>query len=135
MERVPVHPALFTADGGALLGARCPDCARWQFPAAADCPYCGGAACAAQPLGRRGTLYLFTAVHARPPGYHGALPFGLGVVELPEGLRVIARLTECDPARLTPGMPVQLVVVPLHVDDAGREVVSYAFAPAADGAS
>ena len=35
---------------------------------------------------------------APPPGYQGEVPYGIGVVELPEGVRVITRLTESDPA-------------------------------------
>ena len=44
-----------------------------------------------------GTLWGWTAVTAPPPGYDGELPFGFGVVELTDGLRVITRLTESDP--------------------------------------
>ena len=62
-------------------------------------------------------------------GYQGSTPFGFGVVELPEGLRVIARLTEPDPARLSAGQPMRLAIVPLHTDDEGNDVVTYAFAP------
>jgi len=51
------------------------------------------------------------------------------VVDLPEGLRLITRLTEADPAALRFGMPMKLVIVPLHVDEDGREVMTYAFAP------
>ena len=63
--------------------------------------------------------------------YERDVPFGFGVVELPEGLRVITRLTEADPSRLVFAQPMQLDVVPLHVDDNGRTVVTYAFAPGA----
>ena len=69
------------------------------------------------------------AVTAPPPGYLGATPFGIGVVELPEGIRVISRLTESDPALLQSGQPMELQIVALHVDDDGNDVVTYAFAP------
>ena len=59
----------------------------------------------------------------------GEVPFGFGVVELPEGLRVITRLTEAAPSRLVFGQSMRLDVVPLHVDDDGRTVVTYAFTP------
>ena len=58
------------------------------------------------------------------------MPFGVGVVELPEGVRVITRLTESDPARAGPGQPMELRIVPLHPDEDGNDVVTYAFAPA-----
>lgn len=133
-ERVPIHPGLFTMEGesGArLLGGLCPSCRRVHFPRLPTCPYCSAGDCSEQPLSPSGTLYLYTAVLSRPPGYKGDVPFGFGVVELPEGLRVITRITETEPGKLRPGMPMQLVLVRLHRDDQGRDVVSYAFAPVA----
>lgn len=124
---VPVREGLF-ADGH-LLGGRCAACERHHFPASSRCPYCGSDAVAGAPLSDRGTLWAWTAVTAAPPGYRGEVPFGFGVVELVEGVRVITRLTEADPARLAFGMPMHLVVDELHTDDDGNRVVSYAFAP------
>ena len=67
--------------------------------------------------------------HRPPPGYEGEIPFGVGIVELPEGVRVIGRLTEGDPAALRLGQAMELRVVPLHTDADGHDVVTYAFAP------
>ncbi len=127
----PIAPGLFTSsdDGVRLLASRCSKCACLQFPAADTCPYCGHDACAAHAVGPAGTLFLFTSVASRPPGYRGALPFGFGVVELREGLRVVTRLTEPDPTKLRAGQAMHLVVTPLFTDDDGTPVVSYAFAP------
>jgi uncharacterized OB-fold protein len=74
-------------------------------------------------------LWAWTAVTHPPPGYRGEVPYGFGVVELPEGLRVVSRLSEADPGRLRAGQPVHLVLETLHTDDDGRSVVTYAFAP------
>ena len=64
---------------------------------------------------------------APPPGYRSEIPFGFGVVELGhEQLRVITRLTESDPARLTVGQPMQLVAETLPGED-GEPVVTWAF--------
>ena len=132
---VPVNAGLFelAPDGtGNLLGGFCGACGRVHFPPTANCPYCSADGCQVRPLSSDGTLCLFTSVVNRPPGYAGEVPFGFGVVELPEGLRIIARLTETDPDRLAFGMPVRLMFVPLHVDADGRQVITYAFAPSAD---
>jgi len=43
---------------------------------------------------------------------------------------VIARLTESDPAALSLACPMELRIVPLHVDGDGNDVITYAFAPA-----
>jgi uncharacterized OB-fold protein len=80
-------------------------------------------------LSPRGTLWAWTTVTAPPPGYRGETPYGVGVVELPEGIRVIARLTESDAGALEVGQSMELRIVPLHTDDEGRTVVTFAFAP------
>ena len=56
-------------------------------------------------------------------------PFGVGLVQLDDVVRVEARLTESDPAKLDFGMPVELRVVPFYVDAAGDEIMTFAFAP------
>jgi uncharacterized OB-fold protein len=127
MPTRPVHEGLFTDHR--LVGGRCGDCGRHHFPAAAICPYCDAAEVTHVELSETGTLWGWTAVTAAPPGYGGEVPFGFGVVELPEGLRVISRIEEADPARLAFGVPVRFALVPLHTDEDGTEVVTYTFAP------
>jgi uncharacterized OB-fold protein len=129
----PIVPGLFTTTGAQprLVAARCEACARLHFPATTSCVYCGGADCRACEVGPAGVLFLFTSVATRPPGYRGTVPFGFGVVELPEGVRVVTRLTEADVTKLRPGQPMRLVVEALCTDDDGTPVVSYAFAPEA----
>jgi uncharacterized OB-fold protein len=130
--RIPVHDGLFRTDAAGsarLVGGRCDACARHHFPRLTTCPYCSAEQVEEVLLSRAGTLWGWTAVTAAPPGYAGEVPFGFGVVELPEGLRVITRLTESVPAHLEFGQPMELVVTPLHTDDEHGVVVTYAFAP------
>ena len=127
-----VHDGLFRldADGSVrLLGGYSPSSGKHHFPVLPACPYTGADDVEPVELSNHGTLWGWTAVTAAPPGYDGVVPFGVGVVELPEGLRVITRITESDPARLEFGQPMRLVVAPLHTDDDGTEVVTYAFEP------
>jgi uncharacterized OB-fold protein len=131
MAQVPIHPGLFTLPddprGPRLLAARCAACGKYHFPAATTCPYCSGAECTVDAIGAHGTLYLHTVVQARPPGYRGPLPYGFGIVELPEGLRVVSRLTEARLEELRPGLPLTLEIAPLFTNDAGDEVLSFAY--------
>ncbi|HKA93549.1 MAG TPA: OB-fold domain-containing protein [Acidimicrobiia bacterium] len=128
MPSRPVHEGLFT--DRRLVGGRCGRCGRYHFPAAAVCPYCDAAEVTRVELSETGTLWGWTSVTAAPPGYAGEVPFGFGVVELPEGLRVISRIEEADPTRLSFGAPVRFALVPLHTDEDGTEVVTYSFSPA-----
>ena len=136
MATIPIRDGLFDLDQTPprLLGGRCAGCGRHHFPAQPACPYCGGV-CERVCLAERGTLALATVVRNAPPGYRGRAPYGFGVVELPEGLRIITPLTESRLDRLQPGTPVRLVIQPLFTDDEGREVVSWAFAPVASSAA
>ena len=73
-----------------------------------------------------GTLWAWTAVVAPPPGYEGPVPYGFGIVELPDdGLRVVTRLAEADPTVLSAGQPMRFTT--LAVADG---VDSWAFEPA-----
>ncbi len=87
-------------------------------------------------LPRRGRLWAWTTQDFPPPSppYTGAsgrdfVPFGVGFVELPDEVKVEARLTESSPDVLAPGMEMELVLVPFRTDDDGNEVVTFAFRP------
>lgn len=131
--RVPIAEGLFTLDGDSirLLGGHSPSSGRYHFPRADACPYTGADDVEEVELSDRATLWAWTAVTIAPPGYQGEVPYGFGVVELPEGLRVVTRLTEPDPERLAAGQAMRLVPDVIATDD-GTEVVTWAFAPAED---
>ena len=124
-QQVLVRDGLFSVgEPPALLASRCAVCGSHLFPRADACTYCAAPDPEPVELFAPATLWAWTAVTAPPPGYTGEVPYGIGVVQFPEGIRVIGRLTESDPAALSPGQPMSLRVVPLHDD-----VVTYAFAP------
>jgi uncharacterized OB-fold protein len=111
----------------ALIGGYSPSSDRHHFPRLDTCPYTGATDIETVTLSTDATLWLWTAVTAAPPGYTGPVPFGFGIVELDrEHLRVITRLTEPDPARLTIGQPMRLVAETLPGEN-GDAVVTWAF--------
>jgi uncharacterized OB-fold protein len=86
-------------------------------------------------LPRRGTLVTWTT-QGFPPGAPFAgptgkdfVPFGVGLVQLGDVIRVEGRLTENDPAKLQFGQEVELTMVPLTTDADGNEIVTFAFQP------
>lgn len=129
MAQVAIRPELLDLSAGPqaaqLLGSRCQSCTRVAFPPHSVCPYCSADDCRIVPLSRDGKLEICTTVSNRPPGYDGPLPFGFGVVELPEGLRIIARVSDPNTA---PGSPLQLAIEALQTDESGNEVVTFTFA-------
>jgi uncharacterized OB-fold protein len=128
-DQVAVRDGLFVVgEVPALVGGRCGRCESLCFPRQEICPYCSYESVDAVELSRSGTLWAWTAVNSPPPGYEGSVPYGFGVVELPEGVRVVTRLTEPDPANLKPGQQMELVLVPLN-EGSDPKVLTYAFAP------
>ena len=126
--RRPVTDGLFTDDPARLLGGRCRECGHHHFPRLDDCPYCGAGAVDAVELSDYGTLWGWTTVTALPPGALGSVPYCFGVVELPEGLRVITRLADPD-GSWTFGQPMRLRIAELGTDTDGAVVTTWEFAP------
>jgi uncharacterized OB-fold protein len=91
-------------------------------------------------LPRQGTLWTWTTQEFLPkePYASGETletfePFGVGLVQLGDEVRVEGRLTVSDPASIRFGMPLELVVVPFRTDEDGTQVMSYAFRPVEQG--
>jgi uncharacterized OB-fold protein len=142
VERPIAEVFTWPAEEPALIGSSCGDCAAVTFPAQERCPRCGHRAMSERLLPRRGTLVSWTT-QGFPPLVPFAgdgtgrsfKPFGVGLVQLDDLVRVEARLTESDPERLEFGMEVELRIVPFFVDEEGDQVLTFAFAPAPDGAT
>ena len=129
-------------DDAHLIGSRCAECGATTFPVQSRCPRCSKVSMAELPLPRRGTLVAWTTQEFPPmvpyagdPTGERFTPFGVGLVQLGEVVRVESRLTERDPEKLTFGMDVELAIVPFYVDDDGNEIMTFAFAPATGGAA
>jgi uncharacterized OB-fold protein len=138
-ERVPIRDGLLTGplaelDRVSLAGCRCTSCGETSLGATTICPNCGGDAVRQVALSSRGVLWSFTVVRHRPPGnYKGPdpfVPFGVGLVELSDGLRVLSPI-RCDLDKLSIGLELQFK--PYVRKEDGREVVAFAFEPLGKG--
>jgi len=73
-----------------LIGSRCLDCDVRLSPPVSVCPNCAGETLEIEEQPRTGTLYTFTILRVGPPTLFR--PFGIGYVDLPNGVRVLAHL-------------------------------------------
>jgi uncharacterized OB-fold protein len=100
--------------GRSLTGSRCSHCGTVAFPAARGCQRCGLRSTETVALSGRGTVWGFTVQRFAPksPPYvvpeGGFVPFAVGYVELPEGVKVEAVLDCADFSELD-GAEVRLV--------------------------
>jgi uncharacterized OB-fold protein len=140
-EQTPVADDLLRVDedgAAALVGSRCGGCGHHYFPKSLSCrnPRCETKEVHEVLLGRRGHLYSYTVQAYQPPALFRMdpwAPYVIGLVELPEGLRVLGMLTGCEPEGVEIGMPLQVVAEPLHRDPSGRAVITYKFSPVGGG--
>ena len=135
MARTPLHEGLLCGDlerldAVRLAGTRCRACGEVSLGERNPCPNCGGAAVETIPLADSGALWGFTVIRHRPPGdYAGPdpfQPFGLGLVELPQGLRVVAPIAG-DIQTLEIGMPLRFEAYARPTPDGER--VLFRFIP------
>lgn len=119
-----------------LLGSRCQQCQRLTFPCQDSCSACCSNDMCTEELPNKGTLWTWTVQRFMPKSPYNSgetmetfQPYGVGYIELPGAVRVEARLTENDPAKLKIGMAMELVVGKFREDDNGDDIISFAFKP------
>lgn len=136
---VPVEEGLFSwPDAPRLIGGMCTACSTTIFPRQLSCPRCTGTEVEAAPLATTGRLWTWTvqAFEPKPPYRSDGRfePYGVGYLEVAteDGSGVVlveSRLTEANPELLEIGANMTLTFVPVYLNAAGRQVVTFAFAP------
>ena len=136
---VPIAEGLFTWPSAQpqLIASRCERCGEVAFPAQKSCPACTSESVGEILLARRGELWTWTIQRfPPPPPWIGDAkrfePYGVGYVELPEGVRVEGRLTTANPDELHIGQTMELVIEKFAEGDAGQSLMTFAFAPVSD---
>ena len=117
-----------TAGGdGFLLGSRCGNCGAHFYPTRKACSACLHDDLEAVRFSTTATLYTFSVVRQSTPEFD--VPYTLGYVDLPEGVRIMTQLTGRDPEDYQIGMEMELVVEPFGVDEDGNELTGFRFRP------
>lgn len=124
---------LYPLEKVTLMGSHCHSCGEQFFGKYAACLNCGSDDLVDTPLSRQGTLYSYTLNRNPPPGgYKGKLPyepFAAGLVELPEGIRILTPLTDIALDDIKIGMKLELIIKEFYKDESGKTVLTYAFRP------
>ena len=111
-----------------LEGQRCNACGAVQFPPRGACGACRDQALEPYRFSGRGTVYSFAEVAQAPKGFSG--PYFVALVDLEEGVRVTAQLTDVDPDEVEIGLPVEMVTRRLQEKGPhGYLVYGYKFRP------
>lgn len=91
-----------------LEAGKCTTCGKISFPDRRVCPDCGGREFETIQLQRQGKLLTYTIIHVGPSRFADQVPYAVGIVELPEGVRLLCQVADCNPEKLQIGMPVRI---------------------------
>ena len=134
-KKVPIVEGLFTwpSDDPRIIASRCKKCGAVAFPKA---PFCPNPDCARVredmeeiQLSKKGTLWTYSfQIYAPPLPFKREPfePFAIGMVDFPEGLRMLGIITRMENLRL--GMPVETTVGKLYEDEE-NEYITWMWSP------
>jgi uncharacterized OB-fold protein len=126
-KQIPVREGLYSEEGGGkLLANKCEVCGRIYFPKTLFCFDCLEKTMEDVVLSRRGKLYSYTI--GRMPSGHFQPPYGIGLVDLPEGLRVFAPLAMTEDETLKVGMEMEVSIEELWQEN-DQHIIGYKFRP------
>jgi uncharacterized OB-fold protein len=95
---------------GRLCFQRCSACGRWRHLPRNLCAGCGSAEWNWQPSSGRGRVFSWTVTHqALLRDFPEPVPYAVLVVELEEGVRMVAGLRGLAPSELVLDLPVEVV--------------------------
>jgi uncharacterized OB-fold protein len=105
---------------GELRAQRCGECGKLRFPPQPMCGNCNSFRRSWEPISGLGTVYAFSVVtgegaEAPLPGAHG-LPFGIAIVELEDGVRMVTDFDTEVLEDLVIGTPVEVFFEPVNED-------------------
>ena len=96
---------------GGLVFQRCEGCGAFRHPPRVLCAECGSDQVSWAPSVGQGTIFSWTVTHQAPhPAFASQVPYAVVVVELEEGVRIVAGLRELTPADLELGLAVEVVL-------------------------
>ncbi len=99
-----------------LIASRCEECDHLHFPPRYACLKCGGRTFRGEPLSGLGEVYAYTIIArgSSPTEFKEQQDlvgeYGVCLVQLEEGPRIVAQLTDCDPSEAGIGTPVESVL-------------------------
>ena len=133
-RKVPALPDLFAwaEDGLRLQSAKCSSCDTYFFPAAhaQHRPGCSREGVEKVLLSNKGTLATYTIQHFMCPPPFKTLgditPYGLAMVEFPEGISVAGLIVESNLEALKIGLEMETVSYTVSHDEEGTVEVTWA---------
>ena len=121
-EETRIWPFYDNLKKGKFTTVRCKRCGHIIWPPEVICPECVSDDLEWIELPKRGKVYAFTVqVGAIPPGFKP--PLIQAIIDLPNGVRLIAPIIDTKPEELQVGDEVEIVVFKIPPDSYGERVL------------
>lgn len=91
-----------------LEAAKCKKCGKIFFPPRLICSQCKAREFDKIYLSREGKLLTYTVIRVGPHQFVDQTPYAIGIIELKEGVRVLAQITDCEIDKLKTGMDINI---------------------------
>ena len=136
-KQIPVGEGLFTwpSNEPRLISTHCKSCGDYFFPKTFTChnPRCKDKEIEETTLSPKGKLWSYSILHYPPPPPFVApdpfLPTPIAEVELPEGVKVLGMMENCEPKDVKIGMELELTIGKIYTDKQGNDIVGWKFRP------
>src|SRR5262245_548851 len=91
---------------GVFLVQKCGDCGLTQYHYRGFCCHGWSSNVEDLPIAGTGTVWTYTVVERNNmPGFRELVPYVVALVEVPEGVKILSNVINCDPDRVSIGMP------------------------------
>jgi len=91
---------------------RCDECGTWRHMPRYTCAACGSAKWHWALSSGRGKLYSWTITHRSfHPGFDEDVPYGVAVIEMDEGIRIVSQIESLAPSDYQIGLPVKVAFI------------------------
>jgi len=113
-----------------LQGKKCKECGQLSFPPRMVCRNCKSRQSEPYEFKGLGTLYSYTTIFQAPDRFDQIVPYLVGLIDLEEGVRITAQLTDVQPEDVEIGIPLEMVIRQISEDGAkGPILYGYKFRP------
>jgi len=111
-----------------LLGNRCKSCGAEYFPPVYSCRKCGSESLGDVEMPKTGKILTYTRLFEPLPGFEDQIPLVLAIVELKNGVRVLAQVVDAAEDSVKTGTAVRAVVRKVQADgESGQFLYGYKF--------
>ncbi len=94
---------------GTFLIQQCEDCEKFQYHYRGFCCHCWSDRVRDHAIDGTGTVWTYTVVERnRMEGFSERVPYVVALIEVPEGIKILSNVVNCDVDSVAIGMPVRL---------------------------